>query len=150
MVLSGGDEGRAVSDAESFERVEPPLTERTEAFWTSGADGVLRIAGCGSCGRYQHPPRPVCSRCHSRDIAPVAVLGRGTVWSWTVNRYQWQRAMPAPYVVAEVELTEQPGLRLLTNIVDCEPEEVRIGMAVEVCFARSGDAFIPLFRPVAP
>ena len=70
------------------------------------------------------------------------------MWSWTVNRYQWQTDMPPPYVLAEVELVEQAGLRLLTNIVDCAIDDVRIGMAVEVCFVRSGEAFIPLFRPV--
>lgn len=141
---------RTASFAEPFVRVEPPLTERTRAFWTSGADGVLRIARCGSCGRYQHPPRPVCSRCWSRAISPEPVSGRATVWTWTVNRYQWQAAMAPPYVVAEVELAEQRGLRLLTNIVDCAVDEVRIGLDVEVCFARSGEASIPLFRPVAP
>jgi uncharacterized OB-fold protein len=55
--------------------------------------------------------------------------------------------MPPPYVVAEVELAEQPGLRLLTNLVDCGPGSVRVGMDVTVCFARAGQASIPLFRP---
>jgi uncharacterized protein len=132
---------------EPFERVAPPLTERTSPFWTSCADGVLRIARCGNCGRYQHPPLPVCPACHATGMSWQPVSGRGRVWSWTINRYQWVPAMPPPYVVAEVELAEQPGLRLLTNLVDADPAAIRIGMAVTVCFARAGQAFIPLFRP---
>ena len=129
-------------------RVEPALTERTRAFWTSGADGVLRIARCVGCGRYQHPPKPVCPACRSRELRSEPVSGRGTVCSWTVNRYQWRTEMPAPYVLAEVELDEQAGLRLLTNIVGCEPEAVHVGLRVEVCFEAVGDAYVPLFRPV--
>jgi uncharacterized OB-fold protein len=134
---------------EPFERVAPPLTERTAAFWMSGADGVLRIARCGGCGRYQHPPRPVCPSCRGRDIAFAPVSGRGTVWSWTLNHYAWVPSMPPPYVVADVELVEQPGLRLLTNVLDCAPEAMRIGLPVVVCFRQVGDAYIPLFRPEA-
>jgi uncharacterized OB-fold protein len=139
------DAGVVVS--EPFTRVEPPRNGRTAEFWAAGADGRLRIARCGACGRYQHPPRPVCSACRGRDIAPTAVSGRATVRSFTINRYPWVASMPVPYVVAEVELVEQPSLRLLTNIVDCAVEAVRIGMPVTVCFARTGDAFVPLFRP---
>lgn len=133
---------------EPFTRPQPVLTARTEAFWTSGADGVLRIARCRRCGRYLHPPGPVCSGCTGRDIRFEPVSGRGSVWSWTVNRYQWNPSMPPPYVVASVELVEQPDLRLLTNLVECSTEEIRVGMPVEVCFARAGDAHVPLFRPV--
>jgi hypothetical protein len=75
------------------------------------------------------------------------VSGRATVWSYTVNRYPWVPSMPVPYVVAQVELVEQAGLQLLTNIVECDIDAVHIGMKVSVCFARAGDSYIPLFRP---
>lgn len=133
---------------EPFERVAPPLTERTQAFWTSGADGRLRIARCQRCRRYLHPPRPVCPACRGGAVAFEPVSGRGTVWSWTVNRYGWVPSMPPPYVVAQVELAEQPGLLLFTNVIDCPPQRLRVGLPVEVCFARAGEAYIPLFRPV--
>ncbi|EFC86678.1 Zn-ribbon domain-containing OB-fold protein [Parafrankia sp. EUN1f] len=135
---------------EGFSRVAPPLTERTAPFWTSGADGVLRIAHCRDCGRYLHPPRPVCPACRGRDVGFDPVSGRGTVWSWTLNRYQWVPSMPPPYLVADVELVEQPGLRLLTNVVDCPPERIHVGLPVRVCFSQAGDAYIPLFRPASP
>jgi uncharacterized OB-fold protein len=132
---------------EPFARVEPPRSARTAAFWQGGAEGELRIARCQACGWYLHPPRPVCPRCRGRDVLPEAVSGRGTLWSFTCNRYPWVPSMPVPYVVAEVELVEQPGLRLLTNLVECEPDGARIGMDVTVCFAEAGDAYVPLFRP---
>ena len=132
---------------EGFVRPEPSIGPRTEAFWTSGADGVLRIARCEDCATWLHPPRPVCPSCRSMAIAPVAVSGRGTVHASTINRYQWSPLLDAPYVIAEVDLDDAPGVRLLTSIVECDIDAVAIGMAVEVCFARAGDAWIPLFRP---
>jgi uncharacterized OB-fold protein len=130
-----------------MERTPPPLTERTEAFWRAGADGVLRILRCQACGWRVHPPRPVCPRCQGRELRFEEVSGRGTVYSWTVNRYQWAERMAPPYVLAEVELAEQEGLRLLTNIVGCEPDAVRIGMPVRVLFEHAGDAWVPVFAP---
>jgi uncharacterized OB-fold protein len=128
-----------------MERIEPPLTERTGDYWRSGADGVLRIARCQSCGWYLHPPRPACSQCRGREIRFEAVSGQGTVYSWTINRYQWFPGMKPPYALAEVELLEQPGLRLLTNIVGCEPDAITIGMPVTVAFEQVGESWIPVF-----
>jgi uncharacterized protein len=127
------------------ERTPPVLTEATAAFWTGGAEGVLRICRCRSCGGWLHPPQPVCRWCRGREIVPEATSGRGTVWSFTVNRYPWSAAIRPPYVLAEVELVEQAGLRLLTAVVDCP--DVRIGMPVAVRFERAGDAWIPVFAP---
>jgi uncharacterized protein len=133
--------------AESFVRPEPPVTGRSGEYWRSGADGELRIACCQSCGHFSHPPLPVCPKCHARDLRPKVVSGRGTVYSWTLNRYQWTPGMLPPYVVAQIELVEQPQLLILSNVVECDPDEVSIGLPVQACFARSGDAYIPLFRP---
>jgi len=108
---------------------------------------VLRIARCQACGWRVHPPRPVCPRCRGSELRFEDVSGRGTVHSWTVNRYQWTPGMEPPYVLAEVELVEQEGLRLLTNIVGCAAEEVRIGMPVRVVFERAGDTWVPVFTP---
>lgn len=128
-------------------RAEPPLTERTGAYWRSGADGRLRIAQCQACQWRLHPPRPVCPRCRGRDIGFEPVSGRGVVHAYTINRYAWFPAMPPPYVIAEVELEEQAGLRITTNIVGCDPEAVRIGMPVSVEFDHVGETWIPVFRP---
>jgi uncharacterized protein len=127
------------------ERPAPAVTDRTAAFWSGGAVGELRIVRCQACGWWLHPPMPLCPQCHGRALVPEVVSGRGTVWSFTVNRYQWNPALEPPYVLAEVELEEQPGLRLLTAIVDCD--DVVIGMPVQVRFEPAGDAWAPVFAP---
>jgi uncharacterized OB-fold protein len=81
-------------------------------------------------------------------VAPESVSGRGVVYAYTVNRYQWLPDMAPPYVIATVELVEQSGLQLMTNVVGCAVDEVSIGMEVEVVFAQHDDVFVPLFRPV--
>ena len=79
-----------------------------------------------------------------RRAQPVS--GRGTVYSFTINRQKWSPDLEVPYVIAVVELEEQHGLRLLTNIVDCPVEEVAIGTPVEVSFEERGAAFLPMFH----
>lgn len=130
-------------------RMLPQVTPATEAFWTGGADGELRILRCGACGYWIHPPAPVCPECWSRDVAPRAASGRATVHSFTVNHQIWNPTWEHPYVIAVVELDEQPGLRLTTNLVAVEPDAVHIGMAVGVTFERDDDVWLPLFKPEA-
>ena len=73
--------------------------------------------------------------------------GRGTVATFTVNHQPWEPGLTVPYVVAIVELVEQAGLRLTTNIVNCPPEQVRIGMPVRLTFVRDEDVYLPMFAP---
>jgi uncharacterized protein len=134
---------------EDFVRVLPKITERNEYFWQSGADGVLRLLRCQSCGTYLHPPSAACWSCRSMDLAPEAVSGRGAVYAYTINHYRWLPDMEPPYIVAEVQLVEQEGLRLMTNIIECAFDDVRTGMEVQVVFARHDDVYVPLFRPSA-
>jgi uncharacterized OB-fold protein len=123
----------------------PALTELTAPYWTTGGDGVLRIQRCRSCGWWLHPPSPLCRRCHGRDLRFEATSGRGTLWSYTVSRVAWGAGLEPPYVVAEVELVEQPGLRVLTTIVDSD--DLAIGMPVHVRFRRVGGVWAPVFAP---
>ncbi|MGH3558451.1 MAG: Zn-ribbon domain-containing OB-fold protein [Mycobacterium sp.] len=120
------------------------------AFWTGGAQGQLLIARCDECAHWVHPPAATCRDCGGTLVArPVS--GRGTVFTYTVNLHAYNPAVPTPYVIAIVELAEQHGLRLATNIVDCEPDSVVCGMRVEVQFEQHGagaDAvFVPVFAP---
>jgi hypothetical protein len=129
-------------------RILPEVTADSAAFWAGGADGELRIHRCRSCSRYFHPPVGVCFRCRSREVGPEAVSGRATVAAYTVNHHPWfGEAFPPPYVVAIVELDEDPDTRLTTQIVECAVEDVRIGMAVEVEFEHHEDVWVPVFRP---
>jgi uncharacterized OB-fold protein len=133
--------------AETPQRLLPAVTPGTEAFWTGGAEGELRIVRCRTCGHWIHPPAPVCPVDLSRDVGPEPVSGRGTVVSFTVNHQAWNPSVPIPYAIVLVELEEQPGLRLLSNLVDIPPEDARIGMAVRVRFEPAGDVHVPVFAP---
>src|ERR1700677_397772 len=112
----------------------PSISLRTAPYWQSGSDGRLRIPPSPARPELLHPPRPLCPRCLTDRIAFEPVSGRGTVYSYTVNRYPWTGKTQDPYLVAEIDLVEQPGLRLLSNIIDCSVEQVRIGMSVSVTF----------------
>jgi len=127
----------------------PQITDENGAFWTGGRDGELLIIRCTSCGYWIHPPTPRCPQCLSDAVEPQAVSGRGTVYSYTINRQAWVPGLEVPFVIAMVELDDQPGLRLMTNIVDCPTDEVEIGMPAEVAFVERGEAFIPVFHKVA-
>ncbi|WP_343602839.1 OB-fold domain-containing protein [Mycobacterium sp.] len=116
------------------------------AFWAGGATGHLLIERCDECARWVHPPAGSCPHCGGALVArPVS--GRGTVLTYTVNHHRYNPAVPVPYVIAIVELAEQQDLRLAANIVDCEPDSVACGMAVEVRFERSDAAYVPVFAP---
>jgi acetyl-CoA acetyltransferase/uncharacterized OB-fold protein len=125
----------------------PELTPFNRWFWESGRDGRLRIQGCGDCGRLVHPPVPVCPACGSDRHEPKEVSGRATVIGFTVNAHPWLPGFEPPYVIANVALDEDPGVRLTTNLVDCDPAEAAVGLEVTVTFEECGDAWIPLFRP---
>ena len=129
-------------------RIPPALTDANRAFWTGGARGQLLIQWCGACRRWVHPPRATCPACGG-PLEPRPVSGRGTVFTFTVNRQAFRPDLPVPYVIAIVELEEQSGLRFTTNIVGCDPGAVSIGMPVIVAFEQAGEAWVPVFRPAA-
>lgn len=128
----------------------PQPTLASAGFWASGADGVLRMSRCGDCARRFHPPGPICPSCRSRNVSLAPTDGRGVVVACSVNHQPWWPTMPPPYVVAIVALAEDDRARLTTNIVGCEPDEVRIGLRVRVRFEphpENPDVWVPLFEP---
>jgi uncharacterized protein len=119
-------------------------------FWTGGADGRLRITRCTRCGMWVSRPAEDCPNCGGAfEARPVS--GRGTVHTYTINHQPFNPAVPVPYVIAIVELVEGPELRIATNIVDCEPDSVHVGLAVEARFERhdtdDGVVYAPVFVP---
>jgi uncharacterized OB-fold protein len=130
-------------------RVQPDLDDINRFFWTSGEDGRLRFLRCGACGYHLHPPGPRCPECGGVELSPEPVSGRGVVATFTVNHQPWV-GETEPYVIAIVELAEQDGLRLTTNIVGCPVAEVHIGMPVQVVFEHQAPVWFPLFEKVAP
>ena len=127
-------------------RLLPRLSDDVAFFWTSGSEGVLRLLRCHTCGFFIHPPGPVCPRCLSRDLGPEEVSGRGHVETFTVNYQQWIPGSE-PYIIAWVSLDKQPDVRLTTNLVGVDPDDVRVGLPVRVVFEHNDDVWIPLFTP---
>ena len=128
-------------------RVLPAVGPDNEHFWLGGAEGELRFLRCQSCGWWIHPPSPVCPVCLSKEVVPEAASGRAVVHTFTVNWQPWYPNLDPPYVVAIVDLPEQDGLRLTTNLVGIEPDDVRIGMAVRVVFEEWDGVWLPFFEP---
>ena len=133
-------------------RILPRLTDANRAFWQGGEHGELRFWRCGGCGYYIHPPQPLCPQCHGKDLGVEAVSGRATLNTFSINHQPWMPGPELPYVVAIIEIDEQPSLRLTTNLVNCPHDDIRIGMAVHVTFEHhtdpDGDVWLPLFEPV--
>jgi acetyl-CoA acetyltransferase/uncharacterized OB-fold protein len=136
------------SVAEDSARYPLPLVLPWNAFyWRSGADGGLQVQRCAACGDRLFPPGPRCPTCLSEALEPVAVAGTATVEAFTVNHQAWHPAFVPPYVIAVVALTEDPAVRVTTNVVCCAPEDVHIGMPVRAVFEEREDVWVPLFEP---
>lgn len=136
--------------SKQFKRPLPQLNDANRFFWTSGEDGKLRFLRCVDCSNFIHPPVPVCDRCLSRQQEVAAVSGRATLAAVTVNHQMWMPMIEPPYVIALVEIEEQPSVRLTTNIVECAEDDLAIGMALEVAFEHYEDVYLPVFRPADP
>jgi uncharacterized protein len=133
----------------SAPRVLPRLDSENRFFWTAGAEGQLRFLRCQECAAFIHPPRPVCRRCLSENVAPEAVAGTGTIDTYTVNYQAWRPGLEVPYVIARVAVDGAPGVFLTTNIVGCAVEAVEIGDRVRVKFEQQGEVYLPLFEKIA-
>jgi uncharacterized OB-fold protein len=128
--------------------LEPVRTLETEPFWASADEGRLVLPRCDACEAVIWYPRRWCPMCHQHGVSWFEATGHGTVYSFTVVRQaggDWQEAVP--YVIAFVELDEGP--RVLTNVVDVDPDTVRVGDEVSVVFDRHpAGAAVPRFAPV--
>ena len=127
----------------------PMTNSETQPFWDAAASGRLELPRCDNCGHVIWYPRQQCDQCGSTSVSWFEASGRGTVYSCTVTRRtggSWGKA--TPFVLAYVELEEGP--RVATNIVNCDPESVKIGDAVQAVFepstTREGEAAPPLLR----
>ncbi|MCR5979294.1 DNA-binding protein [Gordonia jinghuaiqii] len=131
----------------------PSVVDDDREYWTAGADNVLRLPYCASCCRWFFPPAPACPGCAGpatfRDTG-----GTGTVFTFTVNVQRYRPDISTPYVIALIELDDQPGLRVPGNVVGCAPDDVKIGMRVVAAFEPAttrdepaGELFVPVFTP---
>ena len=126
----------------------PRPTALSRPHWDGCREGVLRVQRCRDCGQLVFIPQPLCTRCQSDALDWTESSGRGVVYSYSVVHRPPRPAFEVPYVVAIVELEE--GWHMLTNLVECRPEDVRVGLLVEVAFRRISDEItLPYFRPRA-
>src|ERR1700689_4496227 len=135
-----------ISMTEGFTRPLPVVDEQSAPYWHAGADGVLRFVECHACGALLHPPQPVCRYCRSDDLGTADVSGRAIVVGFTVNHQMWDPRFPPPYIVATVAVEEDPRVRLITNLVDADPDEVLVGMRVRARFEHIEDVWIQAFE----
>lgn len=128
----------------------PQFTLDDQQFWEGCKRHQLLLQKCGACAALRAFGDPMCSRCQSREWEAVPASGRGVVWSWTstyhpFNPY-WKDRVPYHHTVVQLE----EGPRLTTLLVDCEPDQIHVGMPVEVAFEdATQDVALPTFRPAS-
>ena len=120
----------------------PQPNLETHAFWDAAEAGKLMIGKCNSCGKVHFYPRAHCPFCFSDRTELTHATGNGTIYTYSV-----MRRAPVPYAIAYVTLAEGP--RMMTNIVDCDLDQIRIGQRVRLVFKPSdGGPQVPMFTPV--
>jgi uncharacterized protein len=131
--------------------VRPAPDGLTSFYWDRAREHQLHIQRCDDCHRFQHPPEPVCHHCLSFSLGDDEVSGRGTIYSFEIATQAFHPwfADKIPFVIAVVELADQPNLKLITNIVGVDPDSpaIQVGAEVEVAWRDLDDEFtLPVFR----
>ena len=133
-------------------RPMPRADALTQGFWDAAAAGQLAIQRCADCRTYQHPPRRLCQACSSAEVGFEPVSGKGKLWSWTTTHHNvvdgFEQALP--YQCLLVELAEQKGLYLLSDLAERSiAAELKLGMKMRVTFSAPlpNGAVLPQFEP---
>ncbi len=131
-----------MAQAQDRKITAPPVSPETKPFWDAAAAGKLLFKKCAACGEPHFYPRAQCPFCFSDKTEWVEASGDGTIYTYSV-----MRRAPVPYAIAYVTLAEGPTM--MTNIVDCDLDQVRVGQKVRLVFKPSdGGPPVPMFRPV--
>ena len=136
----------------SVERPVPSITPLTKPFWDAVRERRFTLFRCKSCGAWYWPP--AFCRNHANEpfmsgLEWTEASGRGRVFTFDVVRRPTHPAFPVPYVYGLIELEEGPLFG--SNVVDCNPDDVYVGMPVEVTYTDLADGLtLPQFRPVRP
>ncbi|MFI5987069.1 Zn-ribbon domain-containing OB-fold protein [Streptomyces sp. NPDC051555] len=133
----------------------PEIDDFTRPYWDAAAEGRLLLRRCADCDRVHHYPREFCPHCWAGEerVSWEGASGRATLYTWSVV---YRNDLPpfgarVPYVAAVVDLAEGP--RMMTEVVDCAPDALRIGMPLEVAFRVEGEGeggavvSVAVFRP---
>lgn len=140
---------QTVVRAQADPRPVPAPDDVTRFYWAAAADHRLVLQRCRACHQMQYPPEICCAHCQAEQFDAVETTGRGMIYSYSVvDRPLHAGFVDAlPYVVALVELDDQPALRILTNLVDVPAgTELACGLPVEVVFEERGSVTLPQFR----
>jgi uncharacterized OB-fold protein len=135
--------------ASSGERPLPKRNAFSGPFWDAAQRHQLVLQRCDDCGKFRFYPRPMCPDCHSMAVTWTRCSGRGTVYSFTIVRRPLTRwfADRVPLVCAVIELDED--VRMVSNVVGVDPEDVRIGLRVTVAFDDVDEqTSLPIFEAV--
>ncbi|MCY4037424.1 MAG: MaoC family dehydratase N-terminal domain-containing protein [bacterium] len=139
-------DNRDSAAAERPPRPRPSRNQNTDFFWQGSRVGELRIQQCANCGRLQHPPGIRCPACGSTDMGYAVASGRGTLYSHVVAHHPRVPSFDYPLNIGLVELEE--GVRLVTNITDCDAAQLKVGMPLEAWHLQTHeDVSLPVFRP---
>lgn len=127
----------------------PTLTRLSGPFWEGTRAGELRLRLCNSCGARFRFVRELCPRCWSNDLGWQLAAGGGTVIARAIVHTAPYESMEArvPYALALIELSE--GVTMMANVLQCDPDDVHIGMKVSLFFEERGEIMLPQFRPAA-
>lgn len=117
-------------------------------FWEALADGRLLVPECQACGRRFFTPEPLCPHCGSAGWRWTQSQGTGSVYSVSVVYQAVSNDHEVPFALAIADLDD--GLTMLTHIVCCDPEAVRIGMRIRFDPDASRSRMLPLFQPAGP
>ena len=131
------------------ERPIPVPTPLTQPFWDAARDGTLAIQRCRGCRHYFHPPVAVCTQCYATDLAFEAVSGHGRIYSRTIMHDPRMRGFEeaVPFAIVIVELVEQKGLFVVSNLPGASLGELTIGTEVDVVFEPMAEGFVlPQFQ----
>jgi hypothetical protein len=139
--------GTPATAGERPTRPRPGVSRDTRFFWDGIEQGELRIQKC-ECGTLHHPPMVRCPRCGAYDLGYIVASGRGKVYSHVEPVHPRIRSFDYPLVVGLIELEE--GTRLLSNVIDLDPDRVEIGLDVELVIKQCNGVTLPVFRPVRP
>ena len=133
-----------------YEKPIPKMSPWSKPFWDGCKKHELLIQKCKNCNKFVFYPKIICPFCLSENLEWVRASGCGKVYSYSVI-YSYQPEVfsdDVPYVIAIIELDE--GVRMMSNIVECDPETVKCGMDVGVVFEKITDEFmLPKFRPAS-
>jgi uncharacterized OB-fold protein/acyl dehydratase len=129
-------------------RIRPAMGHDNKWWWDAVDQGHFLIQKCEDCGVLRHPPRPMCGECQSTRWDTTPSTGEGTVYSYVVIHYPEVPGYDYPLPVVVADLAE--GVRFVSDVVDCDPSEVKIGMSLQAEIREVDPGFkMVVFRPVS-